>query len=202
MEHFGLVIRRLRESKGLPLREVSTALHIDQAVISKLERRQRAATMGQVQKLAEFYQAPLEMLITHWLSDKIALSLKGQEMALEALDLARQKVISQAREDFSRESVFHQAYHVCRRNSFPKVWVFGPFAEEKNILSRQLSVLIEARDHGRPLEAQVLSFQEKLEKATKMKVKCFIKDSSGADPCSAHNKILIWEATPQEQEIL
>ncbi|MFO7977566.1 MAG: helix-turn-helix transcriptional regulator, partial [Bacteroidales bacterium] len=142
MEHFGLVIRRLRESKELPLREVSTALNIDQAVISKLERRQRAATVGQVGKLADFYQVPLEELMTHWLSDKIALSLKGQQMALEALDMARQKVLSQAREDFSRESVFHQVYHVCRKNSFSRVWVFGPFAEEKNILSRQLSVLI------------------------------------------------------------
>lgn len=199
MEHFGLVIRRLRESKGLPLREVSTALDIDQAVISKLERRQRSATSEQVARLAAFFQVPLDELMTHWLSDKVALLLKGHETALEALDMAREKVVSEAREDFSRESVFHQVYQVCRKTAFSRIWVYGPFAEGRNILSRNLFVLVESRDAELMQPNQLLAFQEKLRKATRMKVDCIIKDSGATDGQSQENKILIWEIQPEKQ---
>jgi transcriptional regulator with XRE-family HTH domain len=55
METFGDIIKHTRESKGLLLRQVASALEIDQAIVSKFERGDRKPTKGQVEKFAVFY---------------------------------------------------------------------------------------------------------------------------------------------------
>ena len=44
MESLGDIIRKLRESKELPLRTVAAFLDIDQAILSKIERGHRKPT--------------------------------------------------------------------------------------------------------------------------------------------------------------
>lgn len=197
MEHFGFVIRQLRESKGLPLREVSQALEIDQAVVSKLERRQRSATLQQVQKLAAYYQVPLEELLIHWLSDKIAHTLTGQEVAMKALEMARQKIIWQAREDYDRENIFHQVYHFFSKTSVSRAWVYGPFASGKDILCRSLDLLLEPSG-GDPLpDARLKTLKLMLEKTVRLKVNLSVKPFREAFPADIKTEelILIWENT-------
>jgi transcriptional regulator with XRE-family HTH domain len=85
---FGEIIRKQREGKGLLLRQVAAFLEVDTAFISKLERNERNASRVQVQKLAEFLQAPIDQLVTVWLAEKIISAINNDEQGEAALRLA------------------------------------------------------------------------------------------------------------------
>lgn len=92
METFGDIIKVAREQKGLYLREVAAELGIDQAIISKFERGERKPTKEQVVKFAHFFKLSESDLVVAWLSDKVILELKDEDLAEEALTVARQKI--------------------------------------------------------------------------------------------------------------
>jgi len=92
METFGDIIKTERESKSLLLRQVASALEIDQAIISKFERGERKPTKEQVEKFAEFYDLDKNKLITSWLSDQIANTILYEENISEVLKVAEEKV--------------------------------------------------------------------------------------------------------------
>lgn len=92
MDTFGIIIRRQRESRKLPLRIVASSVNTDQAILSKIERGQRKATREQVLKLAKFFNIEEEKLLIAWLSDKIAYELRDEIHAKEALKVAENKI--------------------------------------------------------------------------------------------------------------
>lgn len=92
MENLGDTIRKLREGKELPLRTVAAFLDIDQAILSKIERRQRKATREQVIKLATYFKTNENDLLIAWLSDKLLYEVENEELALRALQVAEEKV--------------------------------------------------------------------------------------------------------------
>lgn len=91
METFGDIIRIARERKGLILRQVASALDIDQAIISKFERGERKPSKEQVEKFAVFYKLDKNNLITSWLSDQIANTILYEENIEEVLKVAEEK---------------------------------------------------------------------------------------------------------------
>ena len=93
METFGDIIKTERESKSLLLRQVASALEIDQAIISKFERGERKPTKEQVEKFAEFYDLNKNKLITSWLSDQIANTILYEENIGEVLKVAEEKAL-------------------------------------------------------------------------------------------------------------
>lgn len=93
METFGDIIRNEREGKGLILRQVASALDIDQAIISKFERGERKPTKEQIEKFAEFYNLDKNKLITSWLSDQIANTILYEENIGEVLKVAEEKAL-------------------------------------------------------------------------------------------------------------
>ncbi|ELY2011308.1 helix-turn-helix transcriptional regulator [Flavobacterium psychrophilum] len=93
METFGDIIKNERESKGLLLRQVASALEIDQAIVSKFERGERKPTKEQVEKFAEYYDLDKNNLVTSWLSDKIANTIFYEENIGEVLKVAEEKAI-------------------------------------------------------------------------------------------------------------
>ena len=93
METFGDIIKNKRESKGLILRQVASALDIDQAIVSKFERGERKPSKEQVEKFAKFYDLDKNKLITCWLSDQIANSILYEENIEEVLKVAEEKAI-------------------------------------------------------------------------------------------------------------
>lgn len=93
METFGDIIKHTRESKGLILRQVASALDIDQAIVSKFERGERKPSKEQVEKFAEFYDLDKNNLITSWLSDQIANTILYEENIGEVLKVAEEKAI-------------------------------------------------------------------------------------------------------------
>lgn len=92
METFGNLIRIAREEKGLILRQVASAVDIDQAIISKFERGERKPSKEQVEKFADFYKIDKNHLITSWLSDQIANTILYEENIEEVLKVAEEKV--------------------------------------------------------------------------------------------------------------
>ncbi|HCQ12598.1 helix-turn-helix transcriptional regulator [Flavobacterium sp.] len=93
METFGNIIKNERENKGLILRQVASAIDIDQAIISKFERGERKPTKEQVEKFAEFYELDKNKLITSWLSDQIANTILYEENIGEVLKVAEEKAL-------------------------------------------------------------------------------------------------------------
>ena len=91
METFGDIIKTERENKGLLLRQVASALEIDQAIVSKFERGERKPSKEQVEKFAEFYDLNKNKLITSWLSDQIANTIPYEINIKEVLVLAEEK---------------------------------------------------------------------------------------------------------------
>ncbi len=69
----------------LKLKEVSDALNIDVAIVSKLERGDRKATKKQALALIEFYNLNKKEILIQWLSERILGEIKNQEFALDAL---------------------------------------------------------------------------------------------------------------------
>ncbi len=92
MDNLGDIIRKLREEKELPLRTVAAYLDIDQAILSKIERGQRKATREQVVKLAEYFKVKENDLLVAWLSDKLVNEVQDEDLALQAMQVAEEKV--------------------------------------------------------------------------------------------------------------
>ena len=85
MNYLGNKVRELRETKGILMRQVAAYIEVDTALISKLERGERKAQRDQITKIAEFLKADEKELTLLWLADKVADSIEGEELALDAL---------------------------------------------------------------------------------------------------------------------
>lgn len=92
LKTIGTILRELRETKGLLLREVGAELSLDPTILSKIERGQRNASREQVIKLAEFFNIKENDLLVSWLSDKLVYEVSDEDVALKALQVAEEKV--------------------------------------------------------------------------------------------------------------
>jgi len=91
-ERIGEKLRKLRESKELPLRKVAAAIDIDVAILSKMERGERRLTKEIVQKLANLYNYNQEELLVLYLSEKVLYEIGDEDLALKALQVAEEQI--------------------------------------------------------------------------------------------------------------
>ncbi len=89
----GQQLRQLRETRGLPLRKVAAALDIDQSVLSKIERGERRATKAQIPHIARIFEVDEKELLLSYLSDQVLYQLADEDLALEALKVAEEKML-------------------------------------------------------------------------------------------------------------
>lgn len=94
-DNIGDKLRTLREENNLPLRKVAALLDIDVAILSKMERGERKLTKEIVQSLAKIYKHDLNELLVLFLSDKIVNELQGDDLSIDALKVAEEKIKSQ-----------------------------------------------------------------------------------------------------------
>jgi transcriptional regulator with XRE-family HTH domain len=92
MKNIGEILRELRESKQLPLRVIAAFLDIDPAIMSRIERGQRKASREQIVKLAAYFNVSEDELLVAWLSDKVVYEVLDEDIALQALKVAEEKV--------------------------------------------------------------------------------------------------------------
>lgn len=92
MKTIGTILRELRESKGLLLREVGAKLSLDPTILSKVERDERMPTKEQVKALSKFYKEQKNEIIIAWLSDKLVYEVQDEKFALQAIQVAEEKI--------------------------------------------------------------------------------------------------------------
>lgn len=92
MDSFGNLIRRLRESRGLLLREVASRLGIDPSLLSRIECDKKRATRAQVVQLAAILSADENELIIFYLRDNLVYELLGEELATRAISAAEKRI--------------------------------------------------------------------------------------------------------------
>lgn len=92
LKTIGNILRDLRKTKNLLLREVGAELSIDPTILSKIERNRIMPTKKQVKALSQFYNDQGNEVIIAWLSDKLVYEVKDEEFALQAIQVAEQKI--------------------------------------------------------------------------------------------------------------
>jgi HTH-type transcriptional regulator, competence development regulator len=91
-KNVGDKLRNLREKSEMPLRKVAALLDIDVAILSKMERGERRLTKEIVLKLAKIYKYDKDELLVLFLSDKIVYELQDEELSMDALKVAEEKI--------------------------------------------------------------------------------------------------------------
>jgi HTH-type transcriptional regulator, competence development regulator len=92
MDSLGTMIKSLREQNDLPLRKVAAFLDIDQSILSKFESGSRHLKREHVEQLAEYFKSDRKQMLIQWLAEKILSELNDEEIALEALQLAEERL--------------------------------------------------------------------------------------------------------------
>lgn len=92
METIGQILRNKRQALGLFLRQVSSYVDIDQAILSKIERNERKPTKEMLDKLAEILKLDKNELLVQFISDKIAYEIAHEDCASKVLKAAEKKI--------------------------------------------------------------------------------------------------------------
>jgi predicted nucleotidyltransferase/plasmid maintenance system antidote protein VapI len=195
MKTFGETIRKYREDRKLPLRKVAAFLDIDQAILSKMERGQRRATREQAAKLAGFFEVDASGLLVQWLSDKLVYELQDEDVALQALTVAEEKVIygrSQKSNAPLMIRIITDFFNLDGR--IAKAWLFGSYArgEERNESDIDLMVSYSSKATGTLLDYADIKFnlEQLLNRKVDLVEEGFVK--SFALKSIDHEKILIY----------
>ena len=93
LKNTGRLLKKLRETHGLLLREVGSSISLDPTLLSKIEQNKRLPTKNQIIALANYYDEYKNEIISTWLSDKVLSELYDQPLAIEAINIARKKIL-------------------------------------------------------------------------------------------------------------
>jgi len=90
---FGEAVKKLREDKKLPLREVAEALKIDTSMLGKIEKNNRKPTKQLIERFAQYFNVSDKDLMIAFISDTVVYQLMDEEdFAREVLKVAEKKV--------------------------------------------------------------------------------------------------------------
>lgn len=143
MKSFGETVRDLRKMKKLPLRTVAEFLDIDQAILSKIERGQRKASRHLVAEFASYYRVDKNQLMISWLSDNLANDLQDEENAMEALQVAEDKIIYNKRKSLNQRQIIDLLVGFFRNDGrIAKAWIFGSFARGNLISNQDIDLMV------------------------------------------------------------
>ncbi len=90
---FGDTVKKLREERNLPLREVAEALCIDTSMLGKIEKNNRKPTKELIEKFADFFNVSAKELKIAFLSDLVVYQVMEEEdFSNEVFKVAEEKV--------------------------------------------------------------------------------------------------------------
>ena len=171
MQSLGEKIRALRENKKIPLRTVAAYLDIDQAILSKIERGLRKATREQVVKLADFFNIAENELLVLWLADRLVYELTNEELALQALKIAEEKVAYQTSVQLDKRKISAIIRQVLSGfKSVKKAWIFGSFARDTEGPSSDIDILIDVPPDEEFTLFDIAEIQESIQNKVRKKV--------------------------------
>ena len=88
----GEKLKKIRESKQMPQRQLAALLEIDTATYCKIEKGSRRAKRNQVIRLAEFLNIDTEELLRLWSADKVYEIIADEDDASKILMKVAEKV--------------------------------------------------------------------------------------------------------------
>ena len=176
MDSLGKMISKLREDNEQPLRTIAAYLNIDPAILSKIESGQRKPAREQVVKLAEYFKIEENDLLIAWLSDKVVYELEGEEVALQALQMAEEKVAYIAFKKIDRKEVVKQLINVINKFTLiEKAWIYGSFAREEDEPKSDVDIALQTNSAFTYFDLAEVQYQ--LENSIKRKVDLGFIDS-------------------------
>jgi len=92
MKTIGTTFKNIREERNLLLDDISKKTGISKAVLSRIENGKRLPTREQVNQLCKYYNAEKNEIIVQWLSDKLVYEVQDEDFALEAMQVAEEKI--------------------------------------------------------------------------------------------------------------
>lgn len=92
MQTIGATFKNIREERNLLLEELTKSTGISKAVLSRIENGKRLPTREQVNQLCKYYKAERNKIIVQWLSDKLVYEVQDEDFALEAMQVAEEKI--------------------------------------------------------------------------------------------------------------
>jgi DNA modification methylase/DNA-binding XRE family transcriptional regulator len=92
MQTIGSTFKNIREQRKLLLEDVTKKTGINKTLLSRIENGKRLPTREQVTQLGKYYKAEKNNLIVQWLSDKIVYEVKDEDFALQAMQVAEEKI--------------------------------------------------------------------------------------------------------------
>ena len=176
MDSLGKMISKLREDNEQPLRTIAAYLNIDPAILSKIERGQQKPAREQVVKLAKYFKIEENDLLIAWLSDKVVYELEGEEVALQALQMAEEKVAYIAFKKIDRKEVVKQLINVINKFTLiEKAWIYGSFSREEDEPKSDVDIALQTNSAFTYFDLAEVQYQ--LENSIKRKVDLGFIDS-------------------------
>ena len=177
MASLGDTIRKLREEKELPLRTVAACLHIDQAILSKIERGQRNASREQVVKLAKYFKVKENDLLIAWLSDRLAYEVGDEEVALKALKVAEEKVMYAIKPALNKKNTIDTLKSFFKKDDrIKEAWLFGSYARGEATPGSDIDVMVRFYDQKKISLFDLADITFRLEQQTNRKIDLVEKD--------------------------
>src|SRR5690606_5653524 len=159
----------LRKSKNDSLEKVASFLDIDQTVLSKIENGQSYATREQVIKLAKYFNFKENDLLISWMSDKLLNEIEDEELAIDALQVAEEKIKYSAFIKLNRNKILGQLKKGLKQ--FPKIqkaWVYGSFSRQDDGPKSDIDIAIKADENLSYFD--LVEIQHLLENTTERKI--------------------------------
>ena len=86
-------IKKLREEKQLPQRQLAAALNIDTATYCKIEKGDRRAKREQVDTIAELLNADKDELLSLWLAEQVIDIIRDDKRIIDSiLKIVKQEI--------------------------------------------------------------------------------------------------------------
>lgn len=89
---FGMYLRSLREASQMTLKDVSIKTGIDISLLAKIERSERQPTRDFIKKAANLFNIDKKKLVEEYLSEQIAYKILDEDIDLNILKVAENKV--------------------------------------------------------------------------------------------------------------
>jgi transcriptional regulator with XRE-family HTH domain len=93
MKNFGEMVRELRESNGLLLRELAAKLEIDPSFLSRVENGTKRPSRDQVVQLASILNEDKDAMLIQYLGERVVYELKDEDdLAIDAIMVAEKRI--------------------------------------------------------------------------------------------------------------
>lgn len=172
MQHrLGEMLREQRKAKKLSLRDVSSLLDLDVAIISKLERGERAFNKKLIIAFSTLYQLDVKQLLAIFYADKLLKDIDDDEIVLDAIRLAEESVQYRTNKKESNAKLFSQIkrfFDVEKR--VKRAWLFGSVSRGEATNDSDIDIMIEFNKRKKYSMFDLIDIAHTLEKKIKRKV--------------------------------